>query len=95
VHARAAPQDCAHGRAIGPTYERRRQETTALYEVVRDNLETLYGAIEDGALAVKLPKHAKKELEGYLDCGLLCRVARLRCGVSRLVEGSVGYHPVG
>ena len=28
-------------------YERHRPETTALYEVVRD-LETLYGAIEDG-----------------------------------------------
>jgi hypothetical protein len=31
-------------------YRRRRPETTALYEVVRDNLETLYGAIDDGAL---------------------------------------------
>ena len=62
------------------TYRRRRPEATALYEVVRDNLETLYGAIDDGALAVKLPKHARKELEAYLDCGLLCRgFARLRC----------------
>ena len=55
-------------------------ERTALYEIVRDNLETLYGAIEDGALEVRLPKHAKKELEAFLDCGLLCRgFARLRC----------------
>jgi hypothetical protein len=61
-------------------YQRRRPETTALYEVVRDNLETLYGAIDDGALAVRLPKHAKKELEAFLDCGLLCRgFARLHC----------------
>jgi hypothetical protein len=61
-------------------YHRHRPETTALYEVVRDNLETLYGAIDDGALDVRLPKHAKKELEAYLDCGLLCRgFARLRC----------------
>jgi len=37
-------------------------ETTALYEVVRDNLETLYGAIGDGAIAVRIPKHARKEL---------------------------------
>ena len=50
------------------------------YEVVRDNLETLYGAIDDGALAVRIPKHARKELEAYLDCGLLCRgFARLKC----------------
>jgi hypothetical protein len=70
-------------------YERRRPEQTALYEVVRDNLETLYGAIDDGALDIKLPKHAKKELEAYLDCGWLCRgFGRLRCGScseSRLV----------
>ncbi|WP_437639482.1 transposase zinc-binding domain-containing protein [Sorangium sp. So ce854] len=43
-------------------------------------METLYGAIDDGAIAVRIPKHAKKELEAYLDCGLLCRgLARLRC----------------
>ena len=59
---------------------------------VRDNLETLYGAIDDGALDVRLPKHAKKELEAYLDCGLLCRgFARLiceACGESRVVAWS-------
>jgi len=63
-----------------------------LYEVVRDNLETLYGAIGDGALAVRIPKHARKELEAYLDCGLLCRgFARLLCqdcGERRLVAFS-------
>jgi hypothetical protein len=50
---------------------------------------TLYGAIDDGALDVRLPKHAKKELEAFLDCGLLCRgFARVRCPAcdeSRLV----------
>ena len=70
--ARAPPQP--------RTYNRRRPEATALYEVVRDNLETLYGAVDDGALGVKLPRHARKELDAYLDCGLLCRgFARLRC----------------
>ena len=68
-------------RAHASQYERHRPELTTLYEVVSDNLETLYGAIDDGALDIKLPKHAKKELEAYLDCGLLCRgFARLRCG---------------
>jgi hypothetical protein len=43
-------------------YRRHRPETTALYEVVRDNLETLYGAIDDGAIAVCIPKHARTEL---------------------------------
>jgi hypothetical protein len=61
-------------------YQRHRPETTALYEVVRDNLETLYGAIDDGAIAVRIPKHARKELAAYLSCGLLCRgFARLKC----------------
>jgi len=62
------------------TYERRRPEETTLYRVVQENLETLYGAVDDGALAIALPKFVRKELEGYLDCGLLCRgFARLRC----------------
>lgn len=54
-------------------YRARRPEATALYEVVRDSLETLYGAIDDGALDVRIPKHARKELEAYLDCGILGR----------------------
>jgi hypothetical protein len=67
---------------LGPPYQRHRPESTALYEVVRDNLETLYGAISDGALAVRIPKHARRELEAYLGCGLLCwkGFVRLRCG---------------
>jgi hypothetical protein len=62
-------------------YRRHRPETTALYEVVRDNLETLYGADDDGALAVRIPKHARKELEAYLGCGMPCwrGFLRLRC----------------
>jgi len=61
-------------------YERRRPEETTLYQVVQDNLTTLYGAVDDGALAIALPRFVRKELEGYLDCGLLCRgFARLRC----------------
>jgi hypothetical protein len=39
------------------SYEPRRPEATVLYQVVQDGLETLYGAIDDGALAVRLPKH--------------------------------------
>ena len=62
------------------TYERRRPEGTTLYRIVQDNLETLYGAVDDGAVKVALPRFVRKELEGYLDCGLLCRgFARLRC----------------
>jgi hypothetical protein len=52
----AASHDCE--RSV--SYQRHRPEATALYELVRDNLATLYGAIDDGALDVRLPKHAKK-----------------------------------
>jgi len=57
-------------------YKPRDPQTTALYEVVRDNLETLYGAIEDGAIAVRIPRHARKELEAYLSSG--CSAEALR-----------------
>jgi len=43
-----------------PIYARRAPEKSTLYEIVRENLETLYGAIDDGALEVKIPKHARK-----------------------------------
>jgi hypothetical protein len=74
-------------------YRRHRPETTPLYELVRDNLQTLYGAIDEGALAVRLPKHVRRELEAYLGCGLLCwrgfaRFRCLDCGESRLVAYS-------
>ncbi|HET8936574.1 MAG TPA: transposase zinc-binding domain-containing protein [Polyangiales bacterium] len=47
---------------------------------MRDNLETLYGAIDDGALDARIPKQAHKELDAFLECGLLCRgFARLYC----------------
>jgi len=44
------------------TARRHRSETTALYDIVRDNLETPYGAIDDEALPVRIPKHARTEL---------------------------------
>jgi hypothetical protein len=51
-----------------------------LYAVVRDNLATLYRAAEDGALALALPQFLRKDLDGYLECGMQCRgFARLRC----------------
>lgn len=48
------------------TYERRRPEATTLYAVVQDNLETLYGAVDDGAVQLGLPRFVKKELKYVL-----------------------------
>ena len=39
-------------------YKRRRPESTTLYEVVRDNVETLYAAMEDAERAI--PKFVRK-----------------------------------
>jgi hypothetical protein len=44
-------------------YERRRPEATTLYQVVADNLATLYGAVDDGALGIALPRFVRKEFE--------------------------------
>ena len=55
-----------------PTYSRRRPEASALHQVVRDNLRTLYEAAEQG-FAAPLPGFVKGEFEGYVDCGVLAR----------------------
>jgi hypothetical protein len=61
----------------GYRYERRRPETTVLYQVVQDNLETLYAAVEEGFATASLPEFVRNEFEQFLDCGLLCKGAAL------------------
>lgn len=61
-------------------YERRRPELSTLHQVVRENLQTLYAAVEEGFVGAALPDFVRRELESYLDCGLLCRgFAMLAC----------------
>jgi hypothetical protein len=58
-----------------------RSEMACAFPVVINSCKELrlYGAIGDGAIAVRIPKNARKELEAYLVCGLLCRgFARLK-----------------
>ena len=43
------------------TYGRRRSEATTLYLVVQDNLETLYGGVDDGAVKLALPRFVRNE----------------------------------
>jgi len=47
--------------------------TTTLYAVVRDNVETLYAAVAAGFDGAALPPFVRREFDGYLACGLLCR----------------------
>lgn len=72
--------------AAGPpraphAYRRRRPEETTLHRVVRENLQTLYAAVEHGFDgAAPLPPFVRKQLEGYVSCGLLVRgFALLEC----------------
>jgi hypothetical protein len=74
-------------------YARRRPEATALHQAVRENLLTLYAAIEEG-FASPLPEFVKDELEGYVACGILARGFAVffcpTCQERRLVAFSCG-----
>ena len=63
------------------SYARREPEHTVLYQVVKDHLRTfLAEARERSEHGFGLPGFVERELERYLECGLLCHgFARVRC----------------
>ena len=74
----------ATGAAASPLprgYRPRRAETTALYRVVADHVETmLQDARDRSAHGFGLPRHVERSFRRYLDCGVLARgFARVRC----------------
>ena len=80
-------------RPLPKTYQRRTPETTALYAIVRDHLETLlYDASARHESGAGYPRFVEQEFRRYLGCGILARgFARLRCpscGFERLVAFS-------
>jgi len=75
-----SPPDPRFERRKGYLYERRRPETTKLHQVVRDNLNTLYAAVDAGFGGAQLPGFVRLDLERFIDCGLLQRgFAYLKC----------------
>jgi len=72
-----APRNPTPARRAGEEYKRRRVEGSALYQVVRDHVETFYQAVEDGFASAPLPNFVREEFERFLDCGVLCRGAAL------------------
>jgi hypothetical protein len=57
-------------------YERRTPETSVLYRVVQQNLETfLASAREQGRV---VPRFVERELRAYLTCGILAHTRKLR-----------------
>jgi hypothetical protein len=64
----------------GYTFERRRPEATKLHEVVRDNISTLYAAVDAGFGGAQLPGFVRLDLERFIHCDLLQRgFAYLKC----------------
>ena len=56
-----------------PSRQRRRPEDTTLHQFVRDYLRTFHADVEDGYTGACFAAFVRAELEGYLNCGLLCR----------------------
>jgi len=72
---------------------RRRPETTVLYQVVQQNLETfLADARERSEHGFGLPRYVEREFERYLECGILahgfCRIRCEACGHEELLAFS-------
>jgi Putative transposase/Transposase zinc-binding domain len=84
--ARPSPDPGSH--AAGGGYERRRPEETALYDVVRSEVETFLARDRDRPL----PRFVERELRAYLECGILAygflRVHCDACGHDRVVAFS-------
>ena len=78
--------------SAAPVYRPCRPEETVLYRVLQEHLETFIERTESGGR--ELPAFVKKELRGYLECGILAHgFARYhchRCGHDRLVPFSCG-----
>jgi hypothetical protein len=79
---------------LGPAgYRRRRPETTVLYQLVADNLETmLEQARRRTAHGFGLPRFVERAFYRYIECGRLCcgfvRTRCQACGFERLVAFS-------
>ena len=55
---------------LAPVHTRRHPEETTLYEVVRDNLATLYAAVDEGALPIALTAcMSDADFRGQTDAG--------------------------
>lgn len=71
-----------------PTYVPRRPESGLLHELFREHLSTFLAGLGDED-SVGLPRHVVRELEGFLECGVLAhgfvRVRCPRCRDERLI----------
>jgi len=52
-------------------YERRRPETSILYQLVSEHMETFFKTVESRPKGRVFPSYVRKEFQGYLNCGRL------------------------
>jgi hypothetical protein len=72
-----AGHDAGHHPSCGTSdrsgYQPRRPEKTVLYQVVQQNIETLWAEAEaQSPYGMGYPAHVKREFERYLSCGQFC-----------------------
>ncbi len=66
------------------SYNRHRPEETILYRTVQENFETFAASLERETEGRPFPPHVYREVDAYLDCGILAKgFIRLRCGSCR------------
>ena len=71
--------ELCHSHRAKVHYERRRPETTALYQLVQQHVETFFAQVE-AETTHGLPAYVKAEFDAFLDCGILANgFLRLRC----------------
>jgi hypothetical protein len=69
VAARSPSHPSLLASGAAPAYERHRPEKTALYTVVREQLETFLARARKGDRPA--PRFIEQELRAYLRCGIL------------------------
>ncbi len=75
------------------TYQHRRPKKSVLYQIIQQNLNTLFAQAEaQSDYGFGYPNYVKREFERYLSCGMPCAgFARIRCpdcGYERLLAFS-------
>jgi len=75
-----------------PVYRRRKPEETVLYQILQEHLATFMARVEGEGSSTCWPWFVRRELETFLDCGVLargfCRVRCEACGKSEVVAFS-------
>jgi|GEM_PF-5243376 len=63
-------------------YKRRKPETTVIYQMLQEHLETFLARVDGNSQGARWPGFVKLELDAFMDCGVLANeIESLRCPV--------------